>query len=251
MGGTFPALIWAGVISAWQDISAERAAEAKEKKDGRNGEESRSSGESSAEGILRAPEHLHRTGEPAPEEAPRPNPKRRPKEAAPEAAPEPKPPRNRAAGSAAAPAARPPALSRRARPETCGLPARQKRQGRSTAFVIPTRGPVTISPPSRPGAAGQERVRGRSAPLASRPTPERLGQLARARAELGVRRAAPRRRRISRQAVGRLERPDQHRRRVALGLGDEVEQAVDPVGEVDVGPARGPNRTSVRSVRPT
>jgi penicillin-binding protein 1A len=30
MGGTFPALIWASVISAWQDIKAERAAEAAE-----------------------------------------------------------------------------------------------------------------------------------------------------------------------------------------------------------------------------
>jgi penicillin-binding protein 1A len=30
MGGTFPALIWASVISAWQDIKAEREAEAKE-----------------------------------------------------------------------------------------------------------------------------------------------------------------------------------------------------------------------------
>src|SRR6185503_19874175 len=33
MGGTFPALIWAGVISARQDITSERAAEAKAKKE--------------------------------------------------------------------------------------------------------------------------------------------------------------------------------------------------------------------------
>ena len=46
MGGTFPALIWASVISAWEDIAAERAAEtATEKaaraegKDGEGGEE--------------------------------------------------------------------------------------------------------------------------------------------------------------------------------------------------------------------
>ncbi len=32
MGGTFPALIWAGVVSAWEEIKAERAAEAKEDK---------------------------------------------------------------------------------------------------------------------------------------------------------------------------------------------------------------------------
>lgn len=40
--------------------------------------------------------------------------------------------------------------------------------------------------------------------------------------------------------MGRLERPDQHRRRIALGFGDGVQQAVDPVGEVDVGVARRP-----------
>jgi penicillin-binding protein 1A len=33
MGGTFPALIWASVMSAWEDIKAERAAEAKEGKE--------------------------------------------------------------------------------------------------------------------------------------------------------------------------------------------------------------------------
>jgi hypothetical protein len=37
--------------------------------------------------------------------------------------------------------------------------------------------------------------------------------------------------------VGRLQRPDQHRRRLPLGFGDRVEEAVDPVGEVDVGEA--------------
>jgi penicillin-binding protein 1A len=33
-GGTFPALIWASVISAWEEIKAERAAEAKEEREG-------------------------------------------------------------------------------------------------------------------------------------------------------------------------------------------------------------------------
>jgi penicillin-binding protein 1A len=42
MGGTFPALIWASVVSAWEAIKAERAAEAKEGK--------RSSGSSSSSG---------------------------------------------------------------------------------------------------------------------------------------------------------------------------------------------------------
>ena len=47
----------------------------------------------------------------------------------------------------------------------------------------------------------------------------------------------PRRRAHRLQAGGRLQRPDQHRRRLALGFADDVEQAVDPVGEVDVGAA--------------
>jgi len=37
--------------------------------------------------------------------------------------------------------------------------------------------------------------------------------------------------------VGRLQRPDQDRGGIALGFGDGVQQAVDPVGEVDVGEA--------------
>jgi penicillin-binding protein 1A len=50
MGGTFPALIWASVISAWQDIKAERAAEAKEDK------ESKGSTRSSSGSVDTAPE---------------------------------------------------------------------------------------------------------------------------------------------------------------------------------------------------
>ena len=38
--------------------------------------------------------------------------------------------------------------------------------------------------------------------------------------------------------AGRLQRPDQDSGRTPLGLGHEVQQAVDPVGEVDVGVAR-------------
>src|SRR6478752_3675964 len=39
MGGTFPALIWASVISAWEEIKAERAAEAKERKASKGNQE--------------------------------------------------------------------------------------------------------------------------------------------------------------------------------------------------------------------
>ena len=42
------------------------------------------------------------------------------------------------------------------------------------------------------------------------------------------------------EAVGRLEGADQDGGGVALGFADEVEQAVDPIGEVDVGAPRGP-----------
>jgi penicillin-binding protein 1A len=65
MGGTFPALIWASVISAWEEIKAEREAEAKE---GRRDSGS-SSGESSS--TYAPPEGTTET-EAAPEEAPDP-----------------------------------------------------------------------------------------------------------------------------------------------------------------------------------
>jgi hypothetical protein len=37
--------------------------------------------------------------------------------------------------------------------------------------------------------------------------------------------------------MSRFQRPDQYRGRLTLGFGDRVEQAVDPVGEVNVGVA--------------
>jgi len=70
MGGTFPALIWARVVSAWEEIKAERAAERK------SGEE-RDSGETGSTGETYVPtepapeeyEAAPETTEPAPEEA--------------------------------------------------------------------------------------------------------------------------------------------------------------------------------------
>src|SRR6478609_963794 len=44
MGGTFPALIWASVMSAWEEIKAERAAEAKEDNESKDSSDSSSSG---------------------------------------------------------------------------------------------------------------------------------------------------------------------------------------------------------------
>ncbi len=80
MGGTFPALIWASVISAWEEIKAERAAEAreaKEDKEARRGGSSSSSGqtytapESSGETeVAPEPEASEPSEAPAPEETP-------------------------------------------------------------------------------------------------------------------------------------------------------------------------------------
>ena len=45
MGGTFPALIWASVMSAWEEIQADHAAEKKAREEGREATTSDSSGE--------------------------------------------------------------------------------------------------------------------------------------------------------------------------------------------------------------
>ncbi len=84
-GGTFPAEIWASVISAWQDISKERAAEHADERAKKKAKESESTSSSSA-----APEETYVPEETAPESAPEPE-AREPApepEAAPESAPE-------------------------------------------------------------------------------------------------------------------------------------------------------------------
>jgi penicillin-binding protein 1A len=69
MGGTFPALIWASVISAWEEIKAEREAEARE---GRHGGGSPGSTYVPSAPIESEPEV--ESSEPAPSEAPEPGP---------------------------------------------------------------------------------------------------------------------------------------------------------------------------------
>ena len=81
-GGTFPALIWAGVVSAWQDIQAERAAERGEGKEGSSDSDyvpspSYEAPESSASEAEAAPSSPESSPEAAPEA-----------EASPEVAPE-------------------------------------------------------------------------------------------------------------------------------------------------------------------
>jgi penicillin-binding protein 1A len=84
MGGTFPALIWASVISAWEGIKAERAAESASEKASK---ESSPGGGPSGGGESYVPEP---SPEPPPlEEEPSPAPEAAPEvEGAPEAAPE-------------------------------------------------------------------------------------------------------------------------------------------------------------------
>jgi len=71
MGGTFPALIWASVISSWRDIEAERAAEAKEDKASKGGSSSAPPGESTYTAPEEAePSETPEYSEPAEPEAP-------------------------------------------------------------------------------------------------------------------------------------------------------------------------------------
>ncbi len=83
MGGTFPALIWAGVISAWEEIKAERAAEAKEKTASKGGSSSGSSSDGSTEAAPESSEETEAAPEPEVSEPSEPA----PEEEAPEAEP--------------------------------------------------------------------------------------------------------------------------------------------------------------------
>jgi penicillin-binding protein 1A len=95
MGGTFPALIWARVISAWQDIKAEHAAEKAARKAAREAGEDPDSAEveegyvaPETEGYV-APEEGEYEATPEPEAEAAPETEAAPEEAAPEeAAPE-------------------------------------------------------------------------------------------------------------------------------------------------------------------
>ena len=80
MGGTFPALIWASVISAWEEIKAEHAAEKAAKKAGHEASEG---GSGEAESYV-PPNRIDRSGARKPKKSkrrrkskPRPKPKRR------------------------------------------------------------------------------------------------------------------------------------------------------------------------------
>jgi penicillin-binding protein 1A len=92
-GGTFPALIWASVMSAWEEIQADRAAERKAEKEGREADEGESDSTEESETYVppteteAAPE-AEEEFEAAPETEEAPEVEAAPEEAAPEATPE-------------------------------------------------------------------------------------------------------------------------------------------------------------------
>jgi penicillin-binding protein 1A len=88
MGGTFPALIWASVISSWEEIKAERAAETASEKAARLAGESGS--DSSGGGYVPTEPAPEAESEPAPEVEAKPESEATPEapEATPEVAPE-------------------------------------------------------------------------------------------------------------------------------------------------------------------
>ena len=122
-------------------------------------------------------------------------------------------------------------------------PASPYRHGCSTAFVMPMRGPRTISgSPSRARSSNGDSSSAR--PSCSRVIAERLAQPPRPGAEQPlVPDPAPRAHHV--EPLRRLERADQHRIRDADVLADEVQAPVDPVRAVDV---RVPGRAEHRRV---
>ena len=89
MGGTYPALIWASVVSAWEDIKRELAAERAEERAASESKSS-SSSSSSSSGEVEEEDYAPEESAPETETAPEPEPSEA-EPAAPEAAPEAEP----------------------------------------------------------------------------------------------------------------------------------------------------------------
>jgi penicillin-binding protein 1A len=85
-GGTFPAAIWAGVVSAWEEIAADRAAKRKAKEDEKEADEEEEDGESTEE-----EDYVPSTPAPEPESESEPEPDSSPPEATPSEEPAPEP----------------------------------------------------------------------------------------------------------------------------------------------------------------
>jgi penicillin-binding protein 1A len=86
-GGTFPALIWAGVVSAWEQIAADRAAARKAEEEAKNDDEREGNGSSGGEATGEEG-YVPPIPEPAPGSAPEPEPREPTPKSKPEAAPE-------------------------------------------------------------------------------------------------------------------------------------------------------------------
>ena len=204
----------------------------------------------------------HRRRATTAEAAPSPTPKRRPPPQPAEPAPRPPhraadagatppsgagtgaaAPHRRAATASATPRrAQRVAQPRRPRPRHERMPARAEPPRQLGRLGDPDPRPATISTAPSPAAAARSRsAREQVGAVEVELDVERLGELARAVAEV-LARGAPRRSRIALEPVERLQRADQHRGADALGLADRVEQRVDAVGAVDVG-AAGRRRT--------
>lgn len=100
-GGTFPALIWAGVINAWEEITAARAAERKSERDARKSEKNDSSSSSSSSpsgDTYTPPEPESQPSSPSAPEVEAPEPPSSGSEPAPESAPPPSSPESGGGG---------------------------------------------------------------------------------------------------------------------------------------------------------
>ncbi len=251
-GGTFPALIWASVISAWEEIKAERAAETGEREGGAPSGEAPSRRRAKRKATSRpsaARSRIGRTAKtPAPEAEAGARTRSRPNAGGGTADSGPRSALNSAGAGGGITAE----LRRRrlrihagAACETNGTAREAEAPGAVNGFGDPDPGAGDdLACPARLGRQQQERDRAaRSAPLASSPMPSASVSLPGPEQSSVVRAlAAPGAHLL--EAGGRLERADQDRRCLALRLGDRVEQAVDAVGEVDVGAARAGRRAS-------
>ncbi len=233
MGGTFPALIWARVISAWEAIKAEHAAEKAARKAAKEAGEDPDSAEieegyvapetegyvSPEEGEYEAPEAEAVEPEAETEAAPEAT----PEEATPEATPE-------SGGGGGITAGYRPGLRDVGAAGGAEAPGAVDGFGDSDPRAGDDRGQL---------ARWRRQVEGVAAEIGlvvGEADAQRLGQLARAGTEPDIRTlAAALSHRF--QAMGWLQGPDQDCGGIALRFGDRVEQAVDAVGEVDVGVA--------------
>ena len=231
-GGTFPALIFSQIATAYEEVQALHDANRGTDED--DVDESTGIEPPADTGVAPPTDSTE-----APAEEAAPPVEEAPAEPPADAAATAPPPRRRpAAASPPAKRLRPPARRAAAVATGTGCSAAQNRHGSSVALVIPIRGAGRdLDPaPVRRAPAKLERWPVERRAVEVEPDPERDGELAGAGAEL-AQLLAPAALAHAVDPPGRLERADQHRGGGAVGLADGVEHAVDAVGEIDVGMA--------------